>query len=187
MKTTREAAERSTLDDHGIIYVSGAIDEAKSEDICKRIIEANMQSLDCIQLIINSPGGSVHAGFAIIDVMQWSRLPVRTTGLGIIASMGLLIFMAGQKGHRVLTPRVSVLSHRYSWWNFGNHSELIARRKEEDLTHRRILDHYAAHTGLKTDEDLQKVLLRDTDTWLSAEEAVAHGIADVIDNREARS
>jgi ATP-dependent Clp protease protease subunit len=171
------------LDQYGIVYVSGDIDTAKSETICTKIIEHNLRPLDCVQLILNSPGGSVPDGFAIIDVMEWSRLPVRTTALGMLGSMALLVFMAGAKGHRVLTPRVSILSHRYAWWSFGRHSELIARRKEEDLTHARILEHYRQHTKIKSDEELQRTLLGETDTWLTAEEAVAFGIADAIENR----
>jgi ATP-dependent Clp protease protease subunit len=170
------------LDRYGILYLSGEIDGTKSESVCTKIIEMNLRPLDCIQLILNSPGGSVPDGFAILDVMEWSRLPIRTTGLGMLASMALLIFMAGEKGHRVLTPRVSILSHRFSWWSFGKHSELIARRKEEDLTHARILEHYRRHTKVTTAEELQKTLLGDTDTWLSADEALAYGIADTIEN-----
>jgi ATP-dependent Clp protease protease subunit len=97
--------------------------------------------------------------------------------------MGLLVFMAGAKGHRVLTPRVSILSHRYSWWCFGSHSELIARRKEEDLAHRRIVDHYLHHTKIASVEELQRTLLREVDTWLTAEEALRYGVADVIEGR----
>lgn len=170
------------LDDYGIIYLSGEIGGHTSESVCQKIIEINItKNVDCIQMIINSPGGSIADGFAIIDMMEWSRLPVRTTGLGILASMALLIFMAGKKEHRVITPRVSILSHRYSWWSAGKHSELIARRKEEDLTHARIMDHYLRHTSVKDEEELQKTLLRDVDTWLTAGEAVKYGIADVIE------
>jgi ATP-dependent Clp protease protease subunit len=175
--------KKSVLDENGILYVGGSIDDGKAEELCKKIIEYNTRALDCIQLVINSPGGSVHSGFAVLDVMEWSRLPVYTTGLGMIASMALLIFMAGAKGHRVITSRVSILSHRFAWWSFGTHSELIARRKEEDLTHRRILDHYRQHTKLKTDDEVQAALLRDVDTWLTAEEAVQHGIADLVEAR----
>lgn len=182
-----DSKTKDSLDELGIIYVGGEITPERSEQICRKIIELNGRAHDCIQIILNSPGGSVHAGFAVIDVMEWSRLPVRTTALGMIASMSLLIFMAGQKGHRVVTPRVSILSHRFAWWNFGKHSELIARRKEEDLTHKRILDHYLAHTALKTTEQVHNTLLGDTDLWLTAEESVRHGIADLIENRGAHA
>ncbi|NIS79600.1 MAG: hypothetical protein GTO14_05190 [Anaerolineales bacterium] len=179
--TRKDAAEKKGLDDYGIIFVSSEIDQGTAQFVCEKIIEINVdENCDFIQLILNSQGGLCSAGFAIIDMMDWSRLPVYTTGVGIIASMALAIFMAGEKGHRVLTPRTSILSHRFSAFSQGNHSELIAKRKEEDLMHRRLLNHYIQHTALKTDEAVMETLLRDVDTWLTAEEALQMGIADAI-------
>ncbi|MDZ4695811.1 MAG: ATP-dependent Clp protease proteolytic subunit [Deltaproteobacteria bacterium] len=182
-----EDKNRDGLEDLGILYLSGSLDDHKSEALSKQIIEMNMRTLDSIQLIINSPGGSVSAGFALLDVMAWSRLPIRTTGLGQIASMGLMVFMAGTPGHRVITSRVSILSHRFSWWAVGNHSELLMQRKEIDLTHQRILAHYRQHTRLKTDDAIQTHLLRDVDSWLTPDEAVKFGIADIIEAGGAKS
>lgn len=170
------------LGDRGIIYLGKSIDGSSCEDVCKKILELNMHAnLDRIQLIVNSPGGDVNAGFAIVDMMEWSRIPVYTTGIGMVASMGLMIFMAGKKGHRAITPRCSILSHRFSWASYGSHSAMIAQRKEEDLTHRRILDHYKRYSKYKNQKDIQKHLLKDVDEWLDAEEAVRHGIADKIE------
>jgi len=180
--TKEEKRERNSLDDLGVIFLSGNIDAGAAESVCKSIIEMNLSGEhQHIQMIINSAGGECAAGFAIIDMMNWSRLPVYTTGLGMVASMGLLVFTSGQKGRRVITPRPSILSHRFWSLNIGNHSQLLARRKEEDLVHQRILDHYLEHTGVKSVEELETTLLREVDTWLSAEEAVQHGIADSID------
>jgi ATP-dependent Clp protease protease subunit len=97
-----EPDTRSTLEDRGIIYLFGAIDESKVETVSQRIIELNlMPGIDCIQLLVSSGGGEVAAGFALLDIMEWSRVPVFTTGLGMLGSMGLLVFMAGERGHRV--------------------------------------------------------------------------------------
>ena len=123
----------------------------------------------------------MNAGFAIIDMMEWSSLPVYTIGIGMIASMGLLIFMTGEKGRRVITSRTSILSHRFSWVNLGHHSQLVAARKEEDLAHDRIVAHYQRCTSLKDRGELEDKLLRDVDTWLSPEEALEYGIADIIE------
>jgi len=178
-----------SLKDYGIIYLSGLIDDGAAEKVCTEIIEYNFKdSSDVIQLIINSPGGDVHSGFAIIDIIEWSRLPVYTTGIGRIASMGLLIFMAGDKGNRVITPHTSILSHRFWSLAMGSHSDLIAKRKEEDLLHDRILQHYLTYANIKSKEELEKTLLRDCDTWLNPEEAIKHGIADKVEKsrRNAR-
>jgi len=170
------------LKDYGIIYLSGILDDSASEDVCKEIIEYNVTGkVDHIQLIINCPGGQTSAGFAIIDIMEWSKLPVYTTGIGMIASMGLLLFMTGKKGRRVITPRTSILSHRYSAMTIGNHSQLLAGRKEQDLAHDRIVEHYMNYSNINSKKGLEEYLLRDVDTWLSADEAVKYGIADIIE------
>lgn len=177
-----EQKEKHSLEDLGVIFISGVIETGLAESVCKSIIEMNLSGkLPHIQLMINSPGGDCAAGFSIIDMMQWSRLPVYTTGLGMVASMGLLLLMAGEKQHRIVTPRTSILSHRFWSVNCGNHSQLIARRKEEDLLHQRILNHYLEHTNAKTIQELESTLLREVDTWLSAEDAIRYGLVDAID------
>lgn len=170
------------LSDYGIIYVSGSIDQGISESVCKEIIEYNISGkIEHIQMIINSSGGSCPAGFAIIDIMEWSRLPIFTTGIGMIASMALLVFMTGTRGRRVITPRTSMLSHRYSAMTWGNHSQLLAGRKEQDLEHDRIIDHYLRYSSIESKDDLEKYLLRDVDTWLTPDEAVEFGLVDLIE------
>lgn len=177
-----EEKERRERDEQkGLMFITGGIGEGTAESVCKEIIKLNMENeVPWIQLMINSYGGYCHAGFAIIDMMEWSRIPVYTTGIGVIGSMGVLIFMAGEKEHRILTPRTSILSHRYSAIEVGNHSQLVATRKEHDLMHQRIINHYMQHTKLKTEEELNEKLLRDVDTWLTPEEAVTLGLADAV-------
>jgi ATP-dependent Clp protease protease subunit len=178
----KQKGKEQGLKDFGIIYISGAIDGGTSESVCKDIIEYNIRAeVNQIQMVINSPGGSCPAGFSIIDIMEWSRIPIYTTGIGIIASMALLVFMTGEKGRRVITPRTSILSHRFSAFSVGSHSQLIAGRKAEDLEHERILQHYLAYSNIKDTAELEKYLLRDVDTWLTPEEAIQHGIADRIE------
>lgn len=176
------------LKDYGIIFLSGDIDGGSSSSVCQEIIELNVAGeVDHIQMIINSGGGSCSEGFAIIDLMEWSRIPIYTTGIGMIASMALLIFMVGERGRRVITPRTSILSHRFSSFNYGNHSQLLAGRREEDLIHGRILDHYLRYSDISSREELEKSLLRDVDTWLDPEEAVKHGIVDIVEPLRTRA
>lgn len=176
----RDEERKRKLD--GLIFLTGGINDGAAAGICKEIIELNMRGeAPWIQMMINSCGGYCTDGFAIVDIMEWSRIPVYTTGIGMIASMGLVVFMAGEKGHRVLTPRTSILSHRYAGGAQGNHSQLVASRKEQDLMHQRIINHYLQHTALKTEKELNAKLLRDVDTWLTPEEAVALGIADIVE------
>jgi len=99
--------------------------------------------------------------------------------LGQIASCGLLIFLAGTRGRRVLTPNTSVLSHQFSWGSAGKAHELFATVKEFELTQQRMVRHYQESTGL--DEDtIKQVLLPPQDIYLSAEEALTYNICDAI-------
>ena len=128
---------------------------------------------------ICSPGGDLNACFALVDVMKGSKIPIRTIGMGMIASCGLLMFISGEKGKRILTPNTSILSHQYSWGSYGKEHELFAQVKEYDLTTERIVNHYKKCTGL-SEKDIRKYLLPPHDVWLSAKEAKKLGLCDKI-------
>jgi ATP-dependent Clp protease protease subunit len=145
------------------------------------ILEANFteERPEMMNLIITSPGGDLNAAFALIDVMRGSAIPVRTIGLGQIASAGLMIFIAGEKGQRILTPNTSILSHQYSWGAIGKEHELFAQIKEFDLTTKKVIDHYKKCTGLP-DKKIREVLLPPQDVWLSPIEAKKLGLCDDV-------
>ena len=145
------------------------------------IFEANFaeERPEMLNMIITSPGGDLNAGFALIDVMRGSAIPIRTIGLGQIASAGLMIFIAGQKGQRILTPNTSILSHQYSWGAFGKEHELFATVKEFDLTTKKMIEHYKKTTGL-AEKKIREVLLPPQDVWLSPVEAKKLGLCDEV-------
>ena len=132
-----------------------------------------------LTLAICSPGGDLNACFALVDVMKGSKIPIRTIGMGMIASCGLLMFISGEKGRRILTPNTSILSHQYSWGSFGKEHELFAMVKEYDLTTDRMVNHYKKCTGL-SEEEIREYLLPPHDVWLSAKEAKKLGLCDSI-------
>ena len=132
-----------------------------------------------LTLVICSPGGDVSACFALIDTMKGSAIPIRTVGIGIIASCGLLTFIAGEKGHRTLTPNTSILSHQYSWGSRGKEHELYGIQREFELSSKRMVDHYKKCTGL-TEKVIRDKLLPPTDVWLDAKEAKKYKLCDTI-------
>lgn len=151
--------------------------EAFTEESCakaiKWIMNENMRTTGKkkhLTLIINSPGGSVHAAFGLIDTMKWSKIPIHTVGLGLIASCGFLTFIAGEKGHRVLTPNTSILSHQYSWGSGGKEHELYGIVREFELSSERMIQHYLKCIDGMTEKKIREVLLPPTDVWLSAKE-----------------
>lgn len=174
--------EPNDLRSNGVFLLSEDIDEVSCGEAIEFILESNLNmnpSYDHLTMIINSHGGSVVDGFALLDVMAGSIMPIWTCGIGIVASMGLIIFMAGKKGHRILTPNTMILSHQ--WWsvNFGKEHELVAARKKNELISQMIIKHYKKHTKLK-EKEIKKFLLPESDVWLTAEEALKYGICDEI-------
>ena len=169
--------------DAGIMYFADGFDAKTTTPVINTIIEKNLlpnsQRPNELTLVINSPGGQVHSAFALIDTMKGSAIPVKTVGLGMIASCGLLTFMSGTKGRRVLTPNTSILSHQYSWGSGGKEHELFARVREFELSTERMINHYKKYTGL-SEKKVRDILLPPEDRWLSAKEAVRYGIADKI-------
>lgn len=171
------------LSEHGIFILKDSIDTENTSEAIEFILTHNLRPykkrMKNITLIINSPGGDLAAAFALIDIIQGSKVPVHTLGLGQISSAGLLIFMAGKKGFRTVTPNTSILSHQFSWGSEGKEHELLAIIKEFNLTSKRMLNHYTKCTGL--DEDvIKKVLMPPQDVFLDADEAVKYNIADKV-------
>ena len=154
---------------------------SSSKGVVEWIFEANFadERPELLNLIICSPGGDLNAAFAVIDVMRGSAIPVRTIGLGQIASAGLMMFIAGAKGHRLLTPNTSILSHQYSWGAFGKEHELFATVKEFDLTTKKMIEHYKKCSGLP-EKKIREVLLPPQDMWLSPQEAKKLGLCDDV-------
>ena len=117
----------------GIIYFSDHFDSNTTKPVINTIIEKNLlpqkERPKEITLIINSPGGEVHSAFALIDTMKGSAIPIKTVGLGMIASCGILTFMAGTKGRRVITPNTSILSHQYSWGSVGKEHDFCKSKR----------------------------------------------------------
>ena len=166
---------------HSFFLMMEEINLSTVKSATEWLLEANFaeERPEMMNLIITSPGGDLNAAFALIDVMRGSAIPVRTIGLGQIASAGLMIFIAGEKGQRILTPNTSILSHQYSWGAIGKEHELFAQIKEFDLTTKKVIDHYKKCTGL-ADKKIREVLLPPQDVWLSPIEAKKLGLCDDI-------
>ena len=166
---------------HAFYLMMGEINMESAKQAVEWIFEANFADTkpDMLNMIICSPGGDLNSAFAVIDTMRGSAIPIRTIGLGQIASAGLMIFLTGAKGQRILTPNTSILSHQYSWGAFGKEHELFATIKEYDLTTKKVVEHYKKTTGL-AEKKIREVLLPPQDVWLSPTEAKRLKICDVV-------
>jgi len=175
-------SEVSILKQEGIHIFSGAVNEATCKAAIEFILEENLKKenrLNSLTLFINSNGGSIPDGFGLIDVMRGSSIPVRTVGVGMIASMGLLLLMAGAKGHRVIAPNTTVLSHQFSWGVYGKEHELIAGQSGVDFYQNVIMEHYKRCTGL-SEKKIRDNLLPANDVWLTAKEAKKFNLVDKV-------
>ena len=183
MASEETKKEVSGLADAGLHLLMDEISISSAQAAIEWILEANFKNTENkhkeLNLVVCSPGGDLAAAFALIDIMKGSAIPVKTTGLGLIASAGLLIFISGIPGKRILTPNTSILSHQFTWGTYGKEHELFAAQKEFDLTTTRMLKHYKKCTGL-TEKKIRKYLLPPQDIWLYAIEAKELGICDHI-------
>jgi len=176
-------APKMELLSKGIVVFMGDVTVETMSPLIDWILAENLKTKKQKELTLGicSPGGDLNACFALIDVMKGSKIPIRTIGLGMIASCGLLMFITGTKGKRILTPNTSILSHQYSWGQGSEKEhELFARVKELELTTERMINHYIKCTGLK-EADLRKYLLPPHDVWLGAKEAKKLGLCDKVE------
>ena len=180
-ETDNSTTTDADLYESGIHLFMSDVDESSSKDAIEFILKQNIEKKKrpYLKLLICSNGGDVPEAFALIDVMKASKIPIYTVGLGVIASCGLLIFIAGEPGHRVLTPNTSILSHQYSWMSWGKEHELFAQVVEFELSTERMINHYKKCTGLNEDRIREK-LLPPEDVYLSAKEAKKLNLCDSV-------
>jgi ATP-dependent Clp protease protease subunit len=130
-------------------------------------------------LFINSVGGRMDAACQLIDLIREIPIPVITYGTGMVASAGLMILMAGNKGTRCATDGTILMSHQYSSGSDGKHHELIAANIEHKMIDAIIMKRYKKFTG-KSESYIRKNLLPANDVYLTAEQALEHGLIDQV-------
>ena len=161
-----------------IIFLGGSINDAVANTVIAQLLflDHEDQKKD-IKLYINSPGGSVTAGMAIYDTMQYVKSDVSTMCVGIAASMGAFLLAAGKKGKRFALPNSQILLHQVMGGAEGQAIEIEIAAKQIVKTKQRLNQVLAKHTGqplAKIEKDT------DRDFWLSAEEAKTYGVIDEI-------
>ena len=175
----KDRVESSLLDNH-IHFIYGDIDEENIMSAISWITYENLQPGDYpLTLYINSDGGSLQDAFALIDVMRKSNKPVHTIGLGSVCSSAFMIFVAGAKGHRYISPTASVMCHQYTDGLSGKYHDIKATAKEHELINNRMVNLLKECTELSV-STIKKKLLPPSDAYFAAEELVELGVADHI-------
>ncbi len=166
-----------------IIFLGEDVNDVSASLVVAQLLflESEDPSKD-INLYINSPGGSVSAGFAIYDTMKYIKCDVSTICIGMAASMGAFLLAGGTKGKRLALPNSEIMIHQPSGGAKGQETE-IRIVAENILKTRKKLNRILAENTGKAIEEIE--LDTERDNYMTAEEAVAYGIVDrVVENRE---
>ena len=161
-----------------IIFLAGEVRDDMANAICAQILLlAAEDSNKDIYLYVNSPGGSVTAGMAIYDTMQYVKNDIATVGMGIAASMGQFLLTAGAPGKRYATPNARNLMHQPLGGIGGTATDIRIQAEQMAIIKRTLSEINAKHTG----QTLEKILIdSDRDNWFNAEDAKAYGFIDHI-------
>ena len=174
------------LDDHiynrllkeRIIFLGSEVRDENANAICAQLLLLAAEDPEKdIWLYINSPGGSVTAGMAIFDTMQWVPNDVATVAMGLAASMGQFLLSAGAPGKRYATPHARVMMHQPSGGIGGTASDIKIQAEQMLYIKKQMAELIAEHTG-QTIEQIVKD--SDRDRWFAAEEAKEYGFVDHV-------
>ena len=161
-----------------VIFLAGPINDVVANAIIAQLLFLEYEDpKKDVDLYINSPGGSVTAGLAIYDTIQYIKPDVRTICIGVAASMGAFLLTSGKKGKRFSLPNSEVLIHQVMGGAEGQATDVEITARQIMKTKEKINQLLAKHTGqpiAKIEKDT------DRDFWLSAEEAKAYGIIDEV-------
>ncbi len=161
-----------------VIFLNGPVEDGMSALICAQLLylEAENPKKE-IQMYINSPGGVVTSGLAIYDTTQYIKSPVVTLCMGMAASMGSFLLMAGEAGQRISLPNARIMVHQPSGGYSGKASDIERHAEDIIKTKRRLNEIYAKHTGRSYEEVEEKL---DRDTFMTADEAKEWGLIDLV-------
>jgi len=163
---------------HRIIFLGQQVDDDIANRICAELVLlASEDDKRDISLYINSPGGSVYAGMAIYDVMQYVPNDIATYAMGMAASMGQFLLTAGAPGKRYALPHAQILMHQPSGGIGGTASDIRIQAEQMLYIKRTLFERTAYHTGQPI-KQIEKDA--DRDRWFTAEEAKEYGFVDQV-------
>ena len=163
--------------DSRIIFLDGEINSSSANEVILKLLYLDSISNEDISLYINSQGGSVPDGLAIIDTMNYIKSDVSTIGIGLCASMAAIILASGTKGKRTVLPHTDIMIHQVMSGVQGQASDIqIAAEKTKKVkdTLNKMLTDITEQSLAKIEKDT------DRDFWLSGKEAIEYGLIDKI-------
>lgn len=175
--SAEDRVEARLLQAH-VHFLTGDIDEDNIRKAIQWLAYENLSNESkTLTLYINSQGGDLYQAFALIDIMQVSKHPISTVGLGSVMSAAFLIFVSGTSGHRVIAPNTGIMCHQYSDTTEGKHHDLKATMIEGENCNDRMLAVLEAACDLDA-KTIKRKLLNPTDVYLTADQLIELGLAD---------
>jgi ATP-dependent Clp protease protease subunit len=174
--------DMSSLESMGCHMFFGEVDVDTSHAACDFILKSNLTSQGEIMpltMFVNSVGGDCTEGFAVIDLMETSRLPIATVGIGAVMSMGVLLVSAGYKGLRTMTKNTEVMAHQFAGQTYGKMHELVAAHESNLMLERRFIRHFLNHTTM-TEKQIRDILFAPSDRYLTPAECKKFGLIDQV-------
>ena len=161
-----------------IIFLGEEVNDATASLVVAQLLHLESQDPDKdIQLYINSPGGSVTAGMAIYDTMQYIKCDVSTICVGMAASMGAFLLSSGAKGKRIALPNAEIMIHQPSAGTRGQITDMAIHLKRLELVKKRMNTILAENTG----KSIEQVTFDcERDNFITAEEAMEYGLIDRV-------
>ena len=166
-----------------IVFLVGPVDDNVANLVVAQLLFAESENPDKdVHLYINSPGGSVTAGLAIYDTMQFVRCDVSTMCIGQAASMGAFLLAAGTRGKRMALPNSRVMLHQPAGGSRGVAADIEIQAREIVAVRERLNEILARHTG----QDVERISQdTDRDYWMSPDDAVEYGLIDSVQHPRA--
>ena len=166
--------------EHYAHFLSGGIDTTSAEAVSRWMLYAKFNKIEKpLTLHLNSEGGDLGSAVGLVDLMCGLGIQVRTFAYGNLMSASFIIFAAGQKGYRAIGKNTTIMIHQFSDTIDGKYHDMRAYAKECDRYNQKMASLLSDCSNLSV-KDVKSKFLRPTDTWLSAEELVEYGIADII-------
>jgi ATP-dependent Clp protease protease subunit len=168
----------------GVYYIYGEIEEGDLVDMQVDLLlkHLSLEWKDEVQIYVNCVGGSVSEAWALIDLMQFVKMDVRTIGLGDCLSAGACILAAGTKGKRLGSPNLAVMVHEAAWprppggtvHQLRDNTQAMEQERERDIRF------WLKHSKYTEKEEIEKKFLNQRDHWMTAHGALSHGIIDGV-------
>ena len=177
-KEELKPSKLSLFDKERTIFLNTDINDSMAKEIVEKLLQLDLVNHEDITLYINSPGGSVSAGLAICDAMNYIKSDVSTVAIGRVASMGSIILINGTKGKRYALPNSEVMIHEVSTIAIGDVTRIKEQMKHAEIVNERLCKLLVKNSN-RTLKQIKEATIK-RDSWYSAQTCLKYGFVDKV-------